>query len=64
MLKNDRKKSKKTGENFRGGGWGEFFWLARIYIPVDRKHRVIVSTTCIVLGGMRGFPLVAHQPTG
>ena len=26
-----RKKSTKTGKNFRGGG--EFFWLARIYTP-------------------------------
>ena len=29
---NDRKKSSKTGKNFRGGG-GEFFCLAKIYIP-------------------------------
>ena len=27
-----RKKSTKTGKNFRGGG-GEFFWLVRIYTP-------------------------------
>ena len=27
-----RKKSTKTGKNFRGGG-GKFFWLARIYTP-------------------------------
>ena len=27
-----RKKSTKTGKNFRGGG-EEFFWLARIYTP-------------------------------
>ena len=29
---NDRKKSTKTGKNFRGGR-EEFFWLANIYTP-------------------------------
>ena len=34
---NYRKKSTKSGKNFRGGGG--FFWLARIYIPVLNHGR-------------------------
>ena len=33
-----RKKSTKTGKNFRGGG-EEFFWLARIYTPAEMLEK-------------------------
>ena len=37
MKLNDRKKSTKTGKNFRGGE-GDFSWLARIYTPENRSR--------------------------
>ena len=32
------KNPQKAGKNFRGGG--EFFWLARIYTPVEDEGKI------------------------